>query len=264
MSDLNQINTALKRLFVDEGQRIVFWNDPEMEFQSTLSQLSLDNVSILRLDEVGQLAAKIRIELEEPTGKLLVYVPSEEPDYEADWLLDVRLYSRSFRADRASILLQQLGLANQHLRLHIAERRKFFDAKDRLQRLKAIIAPNDAATDLDRKMIAVVTRAEQDELFNLVRTIFHGRMEAGADLDLDTGYLGTGREVRSRCAFLGNGQSGFRVHRREPHSQELPTAIGADRLRQLPEGRRARVTPATASATVGLGERRCVSGSMEG
>lgn len=98
----------------------------------------------------------------------------------------MRLYSRSFRADRASILLQQLGLANQHLRLHIAERRKFFDAKDRLQRLKAIIAPNDAATDLDRKMIAVVTRADQDELFNLVRTIFHAWMEAGADLDLDT------------------------------------------------------------------------------
>ena len=33
MSDLNQINTALERLFEEEGQRIVFWNDPEQEFQ---------------------------------------------------------------------------------------------------------------------------------------------------------------------------------------------------------------------------------------
>jgi hypothetical protein len=49
MSDLNQINTALKRLFVDEGQRIVFWNDPDKEFQHTLAQLDLDGVNVLRL-----------------------------------------------------------------------------------------------------------------------------------------------------------------------------------------------------------------------
>lgn len=185
MSDLNQINTALKRLFVDEGQRIVFWNDPDKEFQHTLQQLALDGVNVLRLDEAGQLAAKIRIETEDPTGKFLVYAPAEEPDYEDDWLLDVRLYSRSFRADRASILLQQLGLTNQHLRLHIADRRKFFDAKDRLQKLKALVEPDDAAPDLDRKMIAVITRADQPELFNLVRTVFHTWAEADAEFDLD-------------------------------------------------------------------------------
>ena len=32
MSDLNQINTALERLFNEEGHRIVFWNDPDREF----------------------------------------------------------------------------------------------------------------------------------------------------------------------------------------------------------------------------------------
>ena len=51
-----------------------------------------------------------------PTAKFLLYAPTEEPDYEDDWLLDIRLYSRSFRADRASILLQDLGWSNQHLR----------------------------------------------------------------------------------------------------------------------------------------------------
>ena len=57
----------------------------------------------------GRLEAKIRLETDEPTGKFLLYAPTEEPDYEDDWLLDIRLYSRSFRADRASILLQELG-----------------------------------------------------------------------------------------------------------------------------------------------------------
>jgi uncharacterized protein (TIGR02687 family) len=184
MSDLNQITTALERLFNEEGQRIVFWNDPEREFQMMVSMLGIDGVTTLRLDEVGALETKVRLERDEPTGKFLLYSPSEEPDYENDWLLDIRLYSRSFRADRASILLMELGLVNQTLRTHVADRRKFFDAKDRLQKLKSLVDKNDGAADLDRKMIAVVAKADQPELFNLVRTIFHAWTEGG-EIDLD-------------------------------------------------------------------------------
>jgi uncharacterized protein (TIGR02687 family) len=185
MSDVNQIHTALNRLFNEEGERIVFWNDPDEEFQNTLPSINLDGVTTLRLNEVGALEAKMRLEREEPDGKFLLYAPTEEPDYENDWLLDIRLYSHSFRADKASILLQELGLVNLHLRTHVSDRRKFFDAKDRLQKIKNLVAPDDAAADLDRKMIAVVTKADQPELFNLVRTIFHAWIEAGSELDLD-------------------------------------------------------------------------------
>ena len=182
MSDLNQINTALERLFVEEGHRIVFWNDPDREFQNTLPFLLLDGVTTLRLDEVGALEAKVRIEKDEPTTKFLLYSPAEEPDYDNDWLLDIRLYSRSFRADRASILLQELGLTNQHLRQHMSDRRKFFDAKERHQKIKTLVAADDTAADLDRKMIAVVAKAEQPELFNIVRTLFHAWTEAAKRL----------------------------------------------------------------------------------
>lgn len=185
MSDLNQINTALERLFVEEGHRIVFWNDPEREFQNTLPFLLLDSVTMLRLDEVGALEAKVRIEKDEPTTKFLLYSPAEEPDYDNDWLLDIRLYSRPFRADRASILLQELGLTNLHLRQHLSDRRKFFDAKERHQKIKTLVVPDDAAGDLDRKMIAVVAKADQPELFNIVRTLFHAWTETEEELDLD-------------------------------------------------------------------------------
>src|SRR5438128_1699692 len=160
MSDLPQITRALERLFHQEGQRVVFWNDPDQEFRGALPSLVLDGVTVLRLDEIGALDAKIRLERQDPEGKFLLYAPSEEPDYEDDWLLDIRLYSRSFRADRASILLQELGLVNQHLRTHLTDRRKFFDAKDRLQKIKNFVAPDDAAGDLDRKMTAMAASAE--------------------------------------------------------------------------------------------------------
>jgi hypothetical protein len=36
-------------------------------------------------------------------GRYLIYAPTPEPDYDDYWLLDIRLYSHTFRADRASI-----------------------------------------------------------------------------------------------------------------------------------------------------------------
>ena len=183
--DTRQIIAALTKIYHEEGYRIVFWHDPDQEFQDVLPSLELEGVKILRLNEMGSLATKIRLECEDVTGCYLLYSPSAEPDYENDWLLDIRLYSRSFRADRASILLDELGLINQHLRQHLADRRKFFDSKDRLQKLQQTVAATDLELDLDRKMMAVVTRADQPELFSLIRTIFHAYLEQGDDLALE-------------------------------------------------------------------------------
>ncbi len=185
LMDTRQITAALTKIYHDEKQRIVFWHDPEREFESVISMLELDGINILRLNEIGSLAVKIKLEGEDTKGKYLLYSPMEEPAFENDWLLDIRLYSRSFRADRASILLDELGLVNQHLRQHLADRRKFFDNKERLQKLKQTVVATDTALDLDRKMMAVVTRADQPELFTLIRTIFHAYTEQGEDLALE-------------------------------------------------------------------------------
>ena len=183
--DTRQITAALTKIYHDEGHRIVFWNDPEQEFQNVIQALELDDVNILRLNEMGSLEVKIKLECEDTKGKYLLYSPAEEPDYENDWLLDIRLYSRSFRADRASIILDELGLVNQHLRQHLADRRKFFDSKERLQKLKQMVVATDLEQDLDRKMMAVVTKADQPELFSLIRTIFHAYTEQGEETELE-------------------------------------------------------------------------------
>ena len=188
--DNKQIETALAKLFEEDGHRVVLWNDPDQEFLGFISSLPmffLDGVKVLRLDRMGSLEVKIRIERDDPTGKYLVYSPTEEPDYEKDWLLDIRLYGRSFRANRASIILQELGLANQTLREHLAARRKFCDNKERLQKLKGLVAAGDTDADLDRKMIAVVVRADVAEWFAIVQTVLHAFTENrnGNDINLE-------------------------------------------------------------------------------
>jgi len=182
--DLTQLNDTLRDVFAEEGARIVFWNDPDQEFSGALDDLMLDDVHLVRLDEVGALETKLRIEREDPGGRYLLYSPAEEPNFDEDWLLDIRLYSRSFRADRASIILDELGLAHQSVREHIALRRKFFDNKERVHKLKQLVSPADDAQALDRKMLAVVAKADQPEPFNILRTLYHALAKAD-ELDLD-------------------------------------------------------------------------------
>lgn len=179
--DHAQIEAALRKLFHEEGHRLVFWNDPDREFDMYLPAIHIPEVKVVRVNDVGGLAAKILIEREEPTGKFLLYSPSEEPEYSQDWLLDVRLYSKSFRADRASIILADLGLASQQLRQYVHDRRKFFDAKERVRKLKSLVAADDTDLDLDRKVLAVVGKAEQPEWFTIVRTLFHALAEDAAN-----------------------------------------------------------------------------------
>ena len=124
------------------------------------------------------------MEREDPAGRYLLYSPTEEPDFDSDWLLDVRLYSRSFRADRSSIILDELGLAHQSMRDHITRRRKFFDNKERLQKLKQLVVASDDELALDRKMLAVVAKADHPELFTILRALYHALAQED-DLDLD-------------------------------------------------------------------------------
>jgi uncharacterized protein (TIGR02687 family) len=172
--DHSQIEAALSRLFHELGHRVVFWSDPNREFEQALPALSVAGVGILRVDQEGALAIKLRVEREDLVGKYLIYAPGPEPQPEDDWLLDVRLYSHGFRADRASIVLDDLGLANHALRPHIELRKRFFENKDRAERLQALVLPQDTASDLDRKMLAVLVKADQTDLFSILLAIFHG------------------------------------------------------------------------------------------
>lgn len=153
---------------------MVFWYDPEREFEGALASLGLEEVCILRLDEIGSLALKVKLELEDPAGKYLIYAPFAEPDKENDWLLDIKLYSHVFYADRASVVLNELGLKQVSLRTHIAQRLTFCRSQDRLERLKKWVQPEDTDRDLDLKMLTVLTRVDQPHAFNVLMRLYEG------------------------------------------------------------------------------------------
>ena len=167
-----KLTDNLIRIFQEEKSRIVFWNDADREFEDTIEKLDLTGVTLLHLGKTGLLKTKVILELEDPSGKYLLYATYPEPATKDDWLADIRLYSRTFRADQASMILDDLGLENLALRTHLSRYPAFFKNQERLQRLKKWVQPQDTEDDIDLKMMAVLTRAEQPDVFCILMRLF--------------------------------------------------------------------------------------------
>lgn len=172
-----------------EQSRIVFWYDPEQSFTEELehlaNSLSLakesgdkaaditarvlpNDLTILNMGNESVLAVKKRIEVDEREAKFLIYFPSAEPEPDRDWLLDVRLYNEQFFADHSSMLLNELGIPKMALRTHIRKRQSFFANKQRIAGLKKWVTENEDELSLDRKMMAVVVKADSASLSDIL------------------------------------------------------------------------------------------------
>lgn len=169
--DIKQIKDTLARIFQEKKKRIVFWYDAEKEFDDILVSIQFDDVTILRIDEYGSLELKIKLEAEDTRGKYILYAPYAEPAPEDDWLFDIKLYSYVFQADQASILLKELNLEHQSLRPYLKERKTFFRSQERLTRLKKWVQADDREDDLDIKMLAVITKADQPDPFSILMSL---------------------------------------------------------------------------------------------
>ena len=176
-----KISASLKALF--KTNSIVFWHDVEAEFTGLIDEMDLEEVRLIKTDEHSKLQIKIQIE-STASQSWLLYSNQPEPEPSKDWLLDLRLRSKVFHADPVSILLEDLGLSTLSLRSHLKERSKFLRSKDRVDRLKKLVLPTDTVPDLDRKMLAVVTRADLPEFFAIFQRLCSACVaDDGADLN---------------------------------------------------------------------------------
>jgi len=182
-----QLTKGLKAKF--DQTRIIFWYDTELSFQETIPQLipELESAGINTIAMQGQstLGVKKQIELDKPEEKFLLYFNGNEPAKEDNWLLDIQLYSEQFYADASSMLLNELGINQMHLREHIRNRQKFFAAKSRLNALKRLITESETEQSLDQKITSVIVKADTASINDILYAIISDQsLDGGEDKSL--------------------------------------------------------------------------------
>lgn len=134
MAELNfkQITDKLNAEFTGSVRKLIFWYDAEGEFTDDVDTLELPNAKVYHLQKDNQFQTKLFLEREDTSTNYLVYAPFQKPDVRENHLADTIRYSKEFFADRASLLMLDLGI-DERCKSTIQHYIKFFASKQRTQ-----------------------------------------------------------------------------------------------------------------------------------
>ena len=139
-------------------RRVIFWRDEEEEFKDKLSEVQLKlPVKFIQLNGHNNFEAKKLLEHDDLDSDCLVYDPVNYLKQEDDWLLGLRLMSEEFRSDIVTMWMDEMHLpAAVSIRQTIKNNRKFFNAKDRREKISALQKTLDDPGKIRRAILAVL------------------------------------------------------------------------------------------------------------
>lgn len=150
-----RIQSSLQELF--HKNRIIFWYDAGQEWRAAFEGFEIDGVVKLTV-EGNEFGTKVKV-LSNADAKYLIYVPTDRPDDGDNWLLDLVLQGYEFKADKTSLIIQEVGLPYE-FRSCVEKHLAFFRSAKRTDELKELIDKDDEIPDLRLKMMAVLAKAD--------------------------------------------------------------------------------------------------------
>jgi len=139
--DLKQIKTMLEDMFnkePNEGKKrhIVFWYDDDAEFVEDIDSLELENARILKLSKNNYFYIKYQLEKADTESNYLVYAPFAKPGPRENYLLDILKYGMEFNTDKTAVIMRDLNITDDGLKIIIRKYIKFFNRKERYRIFK--------------------------------------------------------------------------------------------------------------------------------
>jgi len=139
-------------------KRVVFWYDPNGEWASEFDDYQSGQAEKLQV-EGNEFSVKVAISRAPLDQRFLLYLPSSKPTEPDNWLLDLLLAGHEFKADRASLDIQEAGLTLEFKEL-AQQHKAFFRSPVRTNKLKESLRPNDDQAAVRLKMLAVVAKQQ--------------------------------------------------------------------------------------------------------
>lgn len=172
--NLSQIEKALTDIYErplesGENRYIVFWIDKDKEFAEDIERLDLGDVKVHTLHERNQFYTKYLIEEEDCTSPFLIYT-TEEMTVEDNWLADTVLYSKTFYADRLSLLLNELEI-NHSLRAVVKKYERFFNSSERRRKFASFgLQPYTEAT-IELSILSTISNVRTADFEDVLRKV---------------------------------------------------------------------------------------------
>lgn len=178
--NVRDIEKNLKQLFdepLSDGERrkIVFWTDIEGAFEEVYEKISLPDVKIVPLHQNNQFTVKHLLEEQDPDSSYLIYSKIDLHSHE-NWLYDIVQYSKTFYADRISLLMKEFNI-DPSLRPVVQKYASFFNAKDRRNRLKALKTSFETKQTLELALMNVLCRKQALDFQTVLRTVLLDTIE---------------------------------------------------------------------------------------
>ena len=203
MAELNfkQITDKLNEGFTGDVRKLIFWYDAAGEFAEDVDSLELDNARVYHLRKDNQFQTKIFLEQEDTITNYLVYAPFPKPDIRENHLADTIKYSREFFADRASLLILDLGM-DERCKPVIERYIKFFGDKRRTQAFYDLEIGIYNRASIEIGLMSVLCKCKLsafEEVFRCVLTV--GNLEENALLAEFEKY-GLSKAFWQQCALV--------------------------------------------------------------
>ncbi len=216
--DLDGIVKDLNQRFAKElpeyyRRRILFWQDEEGEFADRIADIHLEDAKLLVLTETNHFAAKKLLSVDDTESNYLVYSALPTEPAEEDWLLPVKLYSETFRADLLSMWMEELALPQTaDFRRLVKVYKKFFAAAERRAAFKKLDRGITTAAQMHLTVMAAICHAPDAEPASILRAVISGGLsmeENGAYQGLVTyGAEATFRMLVAKATGYAKGEDG--------------------------------------------------------
>lgn len=179
--DSEQVTQDLNRRFAAPlpefyQRRIVFWKDDDREFEDKLSEIVLENATLVALTGTNNFAVKKLLTLDDKISNFLVYCPEPYAD-EDNWLLPLELYSEEFRADLVSIWMDEMNMnSGATLRKQVKAYRGFFKTKGHRTKVANLKKAVTTPAQLHLAVMAVLCGLKDTQPNAIIRTVFNAGM----------------------------------------------------------------------------------------
>ncbi len=117
--------------FKGNDRKLVFWYDENAEFADEVDTIKLENAKIYKLTTDNWFYTKYFLETVDKTTNYLIYAPFAKPSDRDNHLADIIYYSRSFYADKISLVMHDLKIPDR-LKEHMNRYYKFWNANERI------------------------------------------------------------------------------------------------------------------------------------